>query len=405
MLPSLAGNSGQTISSTIEGSKASSARSLGPAAFKVLHDFKGGSDGENPHSSLVDVDGTLYGTTESGGGGAFGLGTVFELDAGGNYRVLYRFKGGREDGAYPTGSLTYANGQLYGTTSGGGDGAGTVFSLGRNGVERVLYSFKAGNDGSRPNAPLLYLRGSLYGTTSQGGKDDNGTVFVIKALRSERIIYRFTGGRDGATPEAGLTYAGGALYGTTEAGGRFCGFAASSYARVDCGTVFAMTLSGKKRVLYEFKGLDDGAQPTASMIDVRGMLYGTTSSAGPYFQTGWGGTVFSITTSGKSTVLHAFNADSEDLYPTAAVVYAGGAFYGTTLWGCDDGSQVVNNGSVFSMSATGQTQILHCFTGGDDGFQPAGALLNAGGKLYGTATGGGTFKEGTIFTLSMSPST
>jgi uncharacterized repeat protein (TIGR03803 family) len=44
----------------------------------VLHSFAGGSaDGEDPVASLVDLKGTLYGTTESGG--TDGRGTVFSL--------------------------------------------------------------------------------------------------------------------------------------------------------------------------------------------------------------------------------------------------------------------------------------------------------------------------------------
>ena len=46
---------------------------------QVLHSFGSGSDGVSPHASLIDVNGTLYGTTFLGGGGAFGLGTVFAL--------------------------------------------------------------------------------------------------------------------------------------------------------------------------------------------------------------------------------------------------------------------------------------------------------------------------------------
>ncbi|MGA8325772.1 MAG: hypothetical protein WB757_06785 [Candidatus Cybelea sp.] len=34
----------------------------------VLYSFSGGSDGKNPESGLIDVNGTLYGTTPYGGG-------------------------------------------------------------------------------------------------------------------------------------------------------------------------------------------------------------------------------------------------------------------------------------------------------------------------------------------------
>ena len=34
---------------------------------KVLHAFAGASDGANPNAALIDVNGTLYGTTVHGG--------------------------------------------------------------------------------------------------------------------------------------------------------------------------------------------------------------------------------------------------------------------------------------------------------------------------------------------------
>ena len=38
------------------------------AGFKLLYSFQGGSDGANPYSDLIDVRGTLFGTTYAGGG-------------------------------------------------------------------------------------------------------------------------------------------------------------------------------------------------------------------------------------------------------------------------------------------------------------------------------------------------
>jgi uncharacterized repeat protein (TIGR03803 family) len=43
----------------------------------VLHAFGSGGDGKNPGASMIDVNGTLYGTTFAGGAG--GGGTVFAL--------------------------------------------------------------------------------------------------------------------------------------------------------------------------------------------------------------------------------------------------------------------------------------------------------------------------------------
>jgi hypothetical protein len=46
--------------------------------------------------------------------------------------VLYSFKGGSEDGNYPYAGVISVNGTLYGTTySGGANASGTVFALTR----------------------------------------------------------------------------------------------------------------------------------------------------------------------------------------------------------------------------------------------------------------------------------
>lgn len=46
-----------------------------------------------------------------------------------------------------------------------------------------------------------------------------------------------------------------------------------------CGTVFAVTTSGKERVLHSFgKTSEDGINPSASVMKTNGALYGTTLS-------------------------------------------------------------------------------------------------------------------------------
>jgi uncharacterized repeat protein (TIGR03803 family) len=47
------------------------------AGERVLHSFGSSVDGKSPMAGLLDVGGTLYGTTSSGGG--YDKGTVFSL--------------------------------------------------------------------------------------------------------------------------------------------------------------------------------------------------------------------------------------------------------------------------------------------------------------------------------------
>jgi uncharacterized repeat protein (TIGR03803 family) len=154
-----------------------------------LHSFGSGSDGENPEAGLIDVNGTLYGTTYKGG--AHGQGTVFSITTGGTEKVLHSFGSG-SDGANPEAALVDVNGKLYGTTYyGGTHGDGAVVSLSTSQTEHVVYSFGAGSDDARyPEAGLIDVNGILYGTTPYGGgTSDNGTVFSTTTAGKEKVLY------------------------------------------------------------------------------------------------------------------------------------------------------------------------------------------------------------------------
>jgi uncharacterized repeat protein (TIGR03803 family) len=95
----------------------------------VLYRFRASSDGAHPYfAGLIVQNGSLYGTTYQGG--AKGAGTIFEESPGGGVdRVIYSFKAGT-DGQYPYAGLIQLNGTLFGTTeAGGASGAGTVFDF------------------------------------------------------------------------------------------------------------------------------------------------------------------------------------------------------------------------------------------------------------------------------------
>jgi uncharacterized repeat protein (TIGR03803 family) len=94
----------------------------------VLYKFQGKSDGANPKAGLIPLGATLYGTT-SNGGGSNDSGTVFAVTTQGAESVLHRFGEG-SDGKDPSAGLINVKGTLYGTTaSGGAYGDGTVFAL------------------------------------------------------------------------------------------------------------------------------------------------------------------------------------------------------------------------------------------------------------------------------------
>ncbi|MGA8532972.1 MAG: choice-of-anchor tandem repeat GloVer-containing protein [Candidatus Tumulicola sp.] len=261
----------------------------------VLYSFGGGpTDGAGP-TGLLNVLGTFYGTTVSGG--TNGYGTVFKMTPSGKETVLYSFKGGAADGSYPGAVLIKVKGTLYGTTNGGGGsgceggfGCGTVFAITTSGSETVLYSFAGGSDGGKPEGGLVNLKGTLYGTTTNGGGSSCGglgcgTVFAITTSGTETVLHRFDiGSADGAAPTSGLIHVKGTLNGTTPDGGTHSG-----------GTVFSITTSGTETVLYSFKAAaGDGVGPYAALRNVKGTLYGTTEYGGSGCGSSGCGTVFSL---------------------------------------------------------------------------------------------------------------
>jgi uncharacterized repeat protein (TIGR03803 family) len=313
--------------------------SVTPAGVeKVLYSFRGGKNGFYPFAGLIRVGNKLYGTSNSifschPGTPRADCGTVYSVTLSGAHKVLHVFQGA-SDGAFPFGGLINVGGTLYGTTELGGsalnngEGDGTVFSITPQGVEKVVYVFH-GLDGAAPLGSLINVGGTLYGTTSGGGSASCcGTVFSVTPAGAENVLYSFQGGSDGAIPWAGLIDVGGELYGTTTGGGLVnCYNGAES-----CGTVFEVSpTTGIESVRYAFKGGADGGQPQASLIDVGGIFYGSAPGGG---SGGTGGTVFSLTKQGVETVLHNFTvntSDGED--PESNLINVDGTLYGTTYYG------------------------------------------------------------------------
>jgi uncharacterized repeat protein (TIGR03803 family) len=358
----------------------------------VLYSFAGSGegDGEIPEATLINVKGTLYGTTIEGG--TDGYGTVFSIAPSGTETVLHSFASSG-DGAYPEATLIDVKGTLYGTTmEGGANSFGTVFSIMPSGKEKVLHIFGGSGDGVYPVAGLINAKGTLYGTTANGGANGDGTVFSIAPTGTETVLYSFKGGSaDGEDPHAGLVNVNGTLYGTTYEGG------ANNY-----GTVFSITPSGKEKMLQGFGSSRDGAYPVAGLINAKDTLYGTTLKGGANCSSSGGcGTIFAIKPSGGLTVLHSFGAGTDGRAPYAGLLNVKGALYGTTEFGGTNCTVHDGCGTVFSIAPSGNETVLHSFGGSGDGAYPEAGLLNVKGTIYGTTSGGGANNYGAVFSLKL----
>jgi uncharacterized repeat protein (TIGR03803 family) len=351
------------------------------------------ADGEEPPAGLVDVDGTLYGTTQYGGisGCTQGCGVVFSLaPATGTETVVYSFCSRQNctDGSAPRADLLHVKNMMYGTTeTGGAYGDGTVFTIDlRSGAETVLHSFGEGADGSTPMAGLIESHDILYGTTGNGGEYGHGAVYSLDPhTGSETVVYSFGGGADGQGPEAALVELNGMLYGTTYFGGDR-GF----------GTVFALDpKTGAETVFHSFGSGVDGQYPEGGLVELNHVLFGATEEGG----TSDAGTIFTIDqTTGTEQVVYSFCSKSycaDGELPDGNLIEVKGAIYGTTFAGDrhDDGTAFV------FYPGTGVETVLHSF--GEQYDQPVGGLLRVGNTLYGTTSeGGANVIGGAVFALT-----
>ncbi len=366
--------------------------------FTSLASF-GGNNGAKPYAALIQYNGNLYGTTNSGG--ANGQGEVFEITPSGTLSVIYSFcaQPGCTDGAGPDDSLLVgSDGNFYGTTvNGGGNagcgvntGCGTVFQLTPAGVLTTLYAFCAQAscaDGWGPYSALVQgTDGNFYGTTANGGTGPCGggcgTVFRLTPTGVLSTLHNFVA-TDGEFPYGGLVQASnGIFYGTTNSGGG------------GVGTIYSITSTGTQATLVNFN-TSDGAYPSTAMIQgTDGNLYGVTTGGGA----GSLGTVFKMTPGGVLTSLYSFISSSAS--PTGVLVEGtDGNFYGTTVLGGANG-----DGSVFEITPSGTLTTLYSFCSVSrcgDGLSPdAGLVLATNGTFYGTTSSGGNYQDGTVFSLS-----
>lgn len=392
-----------------------SAYPVNNGAYKLLYSFKGGADGENPSAGLIFVKGLLYGTTESGGlgsecGFAPGCGTVFRISTTGSKKVIYTFKG-PPDAAAPNFALLNLNGTLYGTTQEGGancssgPGCGAIFTITPSGSEHVVYSFKGGSDGETPFAGVISLNGKLYGTTYYGGGSRRcaggcGTVFEMNTAGKERILHRFRGyPNDGEHPIGALAAVNGELYGTTWVGGSGACFDDG------CGTIFEVSKSGKEQVLHNFTGPPDGENPGGALVGVRGALYGTTVLGGTSGGCGsYGcGTFFRLSPSTASQsygVIYKFVGGRNSAEPNGGLLPLNGIFYGTAAGGNTCGSNNASCGTVFEVSESGKERVLHRFhRQGGQGGGPGWPLVARNGLIYGTTFYGGESDRGAVYRI------
>ncbi len=363
----------------------------------VLHEFAGGVDGANPSAGLtLDRAGELYGT--SSGAAQSTIGTVFRITPS-NWLLepVYKFVQFNH-GLYPNTRLIFGpDGSLYGTTWKGGGGAcagegcGVIFKLQppvsiacRSAfcpwTQTVLYTFTGGPDGWQPGPVILDAAGNIYGNTYYGGTGADcqcGTVYELKlsgGVWKKTILHSFDG-PDGGDPDGPLVLdRAGNLYGTTIIGGS-----------ANKGLLYELSpgVSWTQTVLHSFQG-SDGVYPNGGLIaDTSGELYGVTADGGSFGL----GSVFRLMQPGNWTFesLYSFTSYSTGGSPHGPLVFdSAGNLYGITDFGA------FSDGTVFKLTFANQSWVatdLHDFIGTEGTFVNPGLIIDTDGNLYGTAFG------------------
>lgn len=347
----------------------------------------------HPSGHLVlDADGWLWGTVQSGG--EYGLGAIYKMRRNGaDWQQVVSFNGinGLPRGKYTRGGLMPApDGTFWGVTESGGryDG-GTLYHFDpRSGALTTAVEFD--RVGSPRARPWIAPNGRLWGTTY------SGIYCLDPSSREVTTIARFTGRTGqlrGGRTQAGLTPDGlGFLWGATGEGGSSGN-----------GTIFKVNLAtGEAATVLDFTGKDGafiGKQPVGDLtLGADENLWGTTRNGGSDDF----GTVFKIAPStGAFTHVAEFNMRNRvGMEPETQLVADGeGCLWGTTCYGGLNG-----HGSIYKVNAnTGEFGSVVAFTGMEGSAQggPArGNLLQGGaGEFFGVCDFGGRSDLGVVYHL------
>jgi uncharacterized protein YjbI with pentapeptide repeats len=317
--------------------------------FQTLYNFTGGVDGSTPNGHLLNVAGTIYGTTQAGG--AFGDGAIFAIGTDGSqFRSVYSF--GALPGYQPISGLVAAGSKLYGTTYYDvpyDHGNGTVFSVNTDGSKfQNLHDFdydETNSGAGSPDSLLAVVGSNLYGRT-QLPYDMNreGAVYTLGLDGSSyQTLYKFSSGENAAADIAAL---GPTLFAAindyTIVGSQMYGVIPVAFNTA--GAIFSMNLDGSnEHILYSFTGDGpDGAAPLNGLTLVGNRLYGTSSFGGPVFEYG---NIFSLNLDGSGfRIEHSF-VDSDGARPMGGLTLIGDTLYGTTSAGGLD-----NAGTIFGVT-------------------------------------------------------
>ena len=311
-----------------------------------------------------------------------------------------------------------ADGNLFAPAFWGGQGnpnaGGTVVRTTTSGFGFAVHTFQP-TGGTFPNGenPSVSLvkgpDGNLYGVTLQGGTHNFGVFYKLTESGGFQVLYNFCS--QTGCPDAGAPI-------TLASDGNFYGVADTTFFRLTpqgawsaistisesvglatrliqardgnfygaANIIFRLTPTGQLAVLHRFQY---PLFPTSPLIQGSdGYFYGATGGSGP------GTGIFRISLSGYFAFIHQMT-DAEGYGPVQLLQASDG-----NIWGISD----FRNGSFFSISPSGVSQLSGAFSCATTGCAPTGFIEASDGNFYGVAESGGHAPGqnplGTIFKIA-----
>ncbi len=287
-------------------------------AFQILHSFgpntAQNTDGASAASGLsLGPDGLLYGTTSAAGAG--GGGGIYKINpSGGGFQSVYAFSSsaGGSTGYQPNTAVVFgSDGSLYGTTqSGGASGSGTVYALAPGSLTpTALHSFDT-TGGYGPQGVIFGTDGNLYGTTFIGGPSGSsssggsGTLFKLTLGKVYTVIHGFTSAAgEAAIPLTPPTEApDGTLYGATNGGGT-----------AGIGAIYQSSKNGASFQIVGSLTTTTGDSTSGPLVIANQKVYGTAQAAGAFMD----GTLFSLALPSVSHILWRNTNGTQALWTVA----------------------------------------------------------------------------------------
>ena len=304
------------------------------------------------------------------------------------WTILHTFNGPTQGIGGSAGITEIPGDSLFGVqTYGGTSDAGTIFSIKKDGTAFAVHHHFTAATGIYPTAKLIYFDGRLFGTTLQGGNFNNGVLYTINPNGSGyRVLHHFEPG----------DYSGTALPGaniTISSNGRIFGAFGQFYAELYLNhRLFKVDTSGQDfETFFNVDQREHGNSNLEVLLLNDDSIFLTTTEMGRHD----GGVLSACDTMGSASTLYQFGYSANGFRPDNLMKASDGKLYGTASIGGTAG-----NGIIFSMNADGTTFTkLHEFTDAE-GYQPSGKLLEASdGKLYGACRHGGANGLGSLYRI------